>query len=153
MTTCTCFLEKRLTGSFQGPRSTCTPLARYAPKSEVRRLQTCKAIYPLSRAPGDSIESGFALSALQSPAACAREAREAAIFYIHVLLHLSTLPVAGDVGFPIVFWGGSYRIRILMYRYVSCMYPVGYTYLECILMYLKCIINYALLHSKRIHVS
>ena len=124
MTTCTCFLEKRLTGSFQGPRSTCTPLARYAPKSEVRRLQTCKAIYPLSRAPGDSIESGFALSALQSPAACAREAREAAIFYIHVLLHLSTLPVAGDVGFPSVFWGGSYRIRILMYRDVStCMYP------------------------------
>ena len=46
----------------------------------------------------------------------------------------------------------SYRIRILMYRDVSSMYPVGYTYLECILMYLKCILN-ALLHSKRIHVS
>ena len=46
----------------------------------------------------------------------------------------------------------SYRIRILMYRDVSCMYPVGYTHLECILMYLKCILN-ALLHSKRIHVS
>ena len=45
----------------------------------------------------------------------------------------------------------SYRLRILMYCDVSCMYPVGYTYLECILMYLKCILN-ALLHSKRIHV-
>ena len=58
----------------------------------------------------------------------------------------------GAVGFPIVLGGISYRIRILMYRDVSCMYPVGYTYLECILMYLKCILN-ALLHSKRIHVS
>ena len=56
------------------------------------------------------------------------------------------------VGFPIVLGGISYRIRILMYRDVSCMYPVGYTYLECILMYLKCILN-ALLHSERIHVS
>ena len=36
----------------------------------------------------------------------------------------------GDVGFPIVLGGGSYRIRtcILMYRDVSCMYP------DCILM-------------------
>ena len=38
-----------------------------------------------------------------------------------------------------------------MYRDVSCMYPEGYTYLECILMYLKCILH-ALLHSKRIHM-
>jgi hypothetical protein len=30
------------------------------------------------------------------------------------------------------------------------MYPEGYTYPECILMYLKCILH-ALLHSKRIH--
>ena len=32
------------------------------------------------------------------------------------------------------------------------MYPEGYMYPECILMYLKCILH-ALLHSKRIHVS
>jgi hypothetical protein len=44
------------------------------------------------------------------------------------------------------------RIRILMYRDVSCVYPEGYMYPSCILMYLKCILN-ALLHSKRIHVS
>ena len=56
------------------------------------------------------------------------------------------------MGFPIRFGVFSYTIRILMYHDVSCMYPVGYTYLECILMYLKCILN-ALLHSKRIHVS
>ena len=44
-------------------------------------------------------------------------------------------PLAGGkVGFPIVFGVFSYRIRILMYRDVSCMYPVGYMYLECILM-------------------
>ena len=44
------------------------------------------------------------------------------------------------------------RIRILMYRDVSCVYPEGYMYPSSILMYLKCILN-ALLHSKRIHVS
>ena len=44
------------------------------------------------------------------------------------------------------------RIRILMYCDVSCVYPEGYMYLSCILMYPKCILN-ALLHSKRIHVS
>ena len=44
------------------------------------------------------------------------------------------------------------RIRILMYCDVSCVYPEGYMYPSCILMYLKCILN-ALLHSKRIHVS
>ena len=44
------------------------------------------------------------------------------------------------------------RIRILMYYDVSCVYPKGYMYLSCILMYPKCILN-ALLHSKRIHVS
>jgi hypothetical protein len=44
------------------------------------------------------------------------------------------------------------RIRILMYRDVSCVYHEGYMYPSCILMYLKCILN-ALLHSKRIHVS
>jgi len=44
------------------------------------------------------------------------------------------------------------RIRILMYYDVSCVYPEGYMYLSCILMYPKCILN-ALLHSKRIHVS
>ena len=44
------------------------------------------------------------------------------------------------------------RIRILMYRDVSCVYPEGYMYPSCILMYLKCILN-ALVHSKRIHVS
>jgi hypothetical protein len=43
------------------------------------------------------------------------------------------------------------RIRILMYRDVSCVYPEGYMYPSCILMYLKCILN-ALLHSKRIHI-
>jgi hypothetical protein len=45
-------------------------------------------------------------------------------------------------GFPIVF-GSSFlnRIRILMYIDVSCMYPEGYMYLECILMYLKCILH------------
>ena len=32
------------------------------------------------------------------------------------------------------------------------MYPEGYTYLECILVYLKCILN-ALFISKRIHVQ
>ena len=32
------------------------------------------------------------------------------------------------------------------------LYPVEYMYPECILMYLKCILN-ALLHSNRIHVS
>jgi hypothetical protein len=36
--------------------------------------------------------------------------------------------------------------------YPARVYPEGYTYLQCILMYLKCILN-ALLHSKRIHVS
>ncbi len=44
------------------------------------------------------------------------------------------------------------RIRILMYYDVSCVYPEGYMYPSCIMMYLKCILN-ALLHSKRIHVS
>jgi hypothetical protein len=42
--------------------------------------------------------------------------------------------------------------RILMSHDVSCVYPEGYMYPSCILMYLKCILN-ALLHSKRIHVS
>jgi hypothetical protein len=37
------------------------------------------------------------------------------------------------------------RIRILMYCDVSCVYPEGYMYPSCILMYLKCILN-ALLH-------
>ncbi len=60
--------------------------------------------------------------------------------------------LGGQGGVVIEFGGGCYWIRILMYRDVSCMYPEGYTYLECIWMYLKCILN-ALLHSKRIHVS
>ena len=38
-----------------------------------------------------------------------------------------------------------------MYLDVSCVYPVKYMYLECILMYLKCILN-APFYSKRIHV-
>jgi hypothetical protein len=45
----------------------------------------------------------------------------------------------GGVSYTFCFF--SYTIRILMYRDVSCIYPVGYTYLECILMYLKCILN------------
>jgi hypothetical protein len=52
-------------------------------------------------------------------------------------------------------WGGllsGYVSTILMYCDVSCVYPEGYMYLSCILMYPKCILN-ALLHSKRIHVS
>ena len=59
---------------------------------------------------------------------------------------------SGKVGFPILGGGVSYTIRILLYLDVSCVYPVEYMYPECILMYLKCILN-ALLHSKRIHVS
>ncbi len=59
-------------------------------------------------------------------------------------------------GFLYKVGGVSYTIRILMYPacilHVSCMYLEGYMYPECILMYLKCILN-ALLHSKRIHVS
>ena len=58
----------------------------------------------------------------------------------------------GQVGFPIRLGGVSYTIRILMYLDVSCVYPEGYMYPLCILMYLKCILP-ALLHSKRIHVS
>ena len=58
----------------------------------------------------------------------------------------------GGGSYPLLALEFPYRIRILMYRDVSCMYPEGYTYLECILMYLKCILH-ALLHSKRIHVS
>ena len=56
------------------------------------------------------------------------------------------------MGFPTIFGVVSYRIRILLYREVSCVYPEGYTYLECILVYLKCILN-ALFISKRIHVQ
>jgi hypothetical protein len=47
-------------------------------------------------------------------------------------------------GFLSFFGGGSYRIRILMYFDVSCMYPAcilkeeGYMYTLCILMYLRC---------------
>jgi hypothetical protein len=56
--------------------------------------------------------------------------------------------------------GGSYtnwgwfpiQYVSLCILHVSCMYPEGYMYPECILMYLKCILH-ALLHSKRIHVS
>ena len=40
----------------------------------------------------------------------------------------------------------AYRIRILMYHDVSCMYPEGYTYLECISnvsqMYLTCSVTF-----------
>ena len=41
----------------------------------------------------------------------------------------------GSWGGPILWGGGSYRIRILMYRDVSCMYPVEYMYPECILTF------------------
>ena len=62
----------------------------------------------------------------------------------------------GDVGFPILFGGGflsdTYPDVFWCILHVSCMYPEGYMYPSCILMYLKCILN-ALLHSKRIHVS
>ena len=58
---------------------------------------------------------------------------------------------AGSGGVSYFGGGGSYRIRIRLDRDVSCMDPEGYTYLECISMYLKCILN-ALLLSKRIHV-
>ena len=60
--------------------------------------------------------------------------------------------VWGSCGVSYYFGVVSYRIRILLYREVSCVYPEGYTYLECILVYLKCILN-ALLISKRIHVQ
>ena len=36
---------------------------------------------------------------------------------------------AGSGGVSYLGGGGSYRIRILMYRDESCMYPEGYTYL------------------------
>ena len=62
-------------------------------------------------------------------------------------------PRGGKGGFPLRFGGVSCTIRILLYLDVSCvLYPVEYMYPECILMYLKCILN-ALLHSNRIHVS
>ena len=47
---------------------------------------------------------------------------------VHVHVHLPRPPARGDGGFPILLGGGSYRIRILKYRDVSCMYP------DCILM-------------------
>ena len=56
-----------------------------------------------------------------------------------------TADSTGKGGFPIQYV--SFCIL-----HVSCMYPEGYMYPECILMYLKCILH-ALLHSKRIHVS
>ena len=43
--------------------------------------------------------------------------------------------------FPIVFGVVSYRIRILMYLDVSCVFRADYMYPTCILMYLKCILN------------
>jgi hypothetical protein len=48
-------------------------------------------------------------------------------------------PGAGT--FVIGFGYICYRTRILMYPDVSCVYPEGYMYRECILMYLKCILN------------
>jgi hypothetical protein len=67
--------------------------------------------------------------------------------------HVTMYATAAAEGFVFEFGGGFViRIRILMYRDVSCVYPEGYMYPSCILMYLKCILN-ALLHSKRIHVS
>ena len=38
----------------------------------------------------------------------------------------------GAVGFVIGFGGVCYRIRILMYPDVSCVYPEGYTYPESV---------------------
>ena len=57
-------------------------------------------------------------------------------------------PPSGVIGgYFLSFFGGvSYRIRILMYFDVSCMYPDGHMYPLCILMYLKCNILNALLH-------
>jgi len=84
--------------------------------------------------------------------------RYLALSTVSVLRHVhrctSTHPVTARVrgGLLSSFGGFVIRIRILMYCDVSCMYPEGYMYLSCILMYLKCILN-ALLHSKRIHVS
>ena len=68
------------------------------------------------------------------------EARRALLLRI---LSLTLADAPGDRG-------GSYCI--LLYLDVSCVYPVEYMYPECILMYLKCILN-ALLQSKRMHVS
>ena len=62
-------------------------------------------------------------------------------------------PIPGLGGVSYTNWGW-FPIRYVSWciLHVSCMYPEGYMYPLCILMYLKCILN-ALLHSKRIHVS
>ena len=66
------------------------------------------------------------------------------------VLHTPRSPHRVWGGFLSFLGGGSYRIRILLDRDVSCMYPVEYMYPGCILMYLTWILN-ALFHSKRLH--
>ena len=77
-------------------------------------------------------------------------AGHASVHAIAITCTYTIFPATRVRGGFLSFLGGiSYQIRILLYRDVSCMYPVEYMHPGCILMYLKCILN-ALLNSKRI---
>ena len=59
----------------------------------------------------------------------------------------------GAVGFVIGFGGVCYRIRILMYPDVSCVYPEGYTYPESVYLDAACAARKAYPLTTNVYVS